>query len=152
MDILCTDKTGTLTRNELRVTDVRPMPGFDAARVLMLAALASSEGGQDPVDGAIRTAAGGKDAGDLPRLIKFVPFDPATKMSEATVAQSTGGTQRVVKGAFAAVVGLAPWPREYRHHPPLRGDDSRHAAAPVRPADRPCRSLVHLRAGVCEAA
>jgi H+-transporting ATPase len=107
MDVLCTDKTGTLTRNELRVTDVRPMPGFDAARVLMLAALASSEGGQDPVDGAIRTAAGGKDAGDLPRLIKFVPFDPATKMSEATVAQSTGGTQRVVKGAFAAVVGLA---------------------------------------------
>ena len=107
MDVLCTDKTGTLTRNELRVTDVRPMPGFDAARVLMLAALASSEGGQDPVDGAIRTAARGKDASDMPRLIKFVPFDPATKMSEATVAHSTGGTQRVVKGAFAAVVGLA---------------------------------------------
>ena len=107
MDVLCTDKTGTLTRNELKVTDVRPMPGFDAARVLMLAALASSEGGQDPVDGAIRTAARGKDASDMPRLIKFVPFDPATKMSEATVAHSTGGTQRVVKGAFAAVVGLA---------------------------------------------
>ena len=84
MDVLCADKTGTLTRNELKVTDVRPMPGFDRARVLELAALASSEGGQDPVDGAIRTAAGGKDAGDLPRLIKFVPFDPATKMSEAT--------------------------------------------------------------------
>ena len=110
MDVLCTDKTGTLTRNELRVTDVRPMPGFDAARVLMLAALASSEGGQDPVDGAIRTAARGKDAGDMLRLIKFVPFDPATKMSEATVAHSTGGTQRVVKGTFAAVVGLAPSP------------------------------------------
>ena len=107
MDVLCTDKTGTLTRNELKVTDVRPMPGFDTARVLMLAALASSEGGQDPVDGAIRTAARGKDASDMPRLIKFVPFDPATKMSEATVVHSTGGTQRVVKGAFAAVVGLA---------------------------------------------
>ena len=63
MDVLCADKTGTLTRNELKVTDVRPMPGFDRARVLELAALASSEGGQDPVDGAIRTAAGGKDAG-----------------------------------------------------------------------------------------
>ena len=107
MDVLCADKTGTLTRNELKVTDVRPMPGFDRARVLELAALASSEGGQDPVDGAIRTAAGGKDAGDLPRLINFVPFDPATKMSEATIGQSTGEIQRVVKGAFAAVVGLA---------------------------------------------
>jgi H+-transporting ATPase len=83
------------------------MPGFDRARVLELAALASSEGGQDPVDGAIRTAAGGKDADNLPRLIKFVPFDPATKMSEATIGQSAGEIQRVVKGAFAAVVGLA---------------------------------------------
>ena len=48
MDVLCADKTGTLTRNELKVTDVRPMPGFDEAHVLTLAALASSEGGQDP--------------------------------------------------------------------------------------------------------
>jgi H+-transporting ATPase len=107
MDVLCADKTGTLTRNALTVTNVRPMPGFNAARVLMLAALASSEGGQDPVDGAIRTAASAEDAGDMPRLIEFVPFDPATKMSEATVAVSGRGTQRVVKGAFAAVVGLA---------------------------------------------
>jgi H+-transporting ATPase len=111
MDVLCADKTGTLTRNALTVTNVRPMHGFDAARVLMLAALASSEGGQDPVDGAIRTAASGKNVGDLPRLIKFVPFDPATKMSEATVAVpgsgTPGGNQRIVKGAFAAVVGLA---------------------------------------------
>jgi H+-transporting ATPase len=107
MDVLCADKTGTLTRNALTVTNVRPMPGFDAARVLMLAALASSEGGQDPVDGAIRTAASSKNAGDMPRLIKFVPFDPATKMSEATAAVPGGGTQRIVKGAFAAVIGLA---------------------------------------------
>ena len=107
MDVLCADKTGTLTRNALTVTTVRPMPGFEEAHILALAALASSEGGEDPVDGAIRTAAGAKDIGDTPRLIKFVPFDPATKMSEATVAQSIGGTQRVVKGAFAAVVGLA---------------------------------------------
>ena len=110
MEVLCADKTGTLTRNELKVTDVRPMPGFDPARVLILAALASSEGGQDPVDGAIRVAATGKNTGDTPHLVKFVPFDPATKMSEATVADSgggtPGGTQRVVKGAFAAVVSL----------------------------------------------
>ena len=111
MDVLCADKTGTLTRNALTVTNVRPMSGFDAAQVLMLAALASSDGGQDPVDGAIRMAAGGKAVGDVPHLVKFVPFDPATKMSEATVAVSggglPGGTRRVVKGAVAAVIGLA---------------------------------------------
>src|SRR6202161_4305520 len=56
MDVLCADKTGTLTQNALTVTTVRPMPGFNEAHVLALAALTSSEGGQDPVDGAIRTA------------------------------------------------------------------------------------------------
>jgi H+-transporting ATPase len=59
MDTLCADKTGTLTENELAVTSIRPMPGFDVPRVLALAALASSDGGQDPVDGAVRKAAGG---------------------------------------------------------------------------------------------
>jgi len=56
IDVLCSDKTGTLTRNELSVTSVRPMPGFDDAIVLQIAALASSEGGQDSVDAAIRLA------------------------------------------------------------------------------------------------
>ena len=112
MDVLCADKTGTLTRNALTVTMVRAMPGFDEARVLSLAALANSNSGQDPVDVAIRAAGSGKSATDAPRIIKFVPFDPATRMSEATIADKTdgtpSGTQRVVKGAFAAVVGLVP--------------------------------------------
>jgi H+-transporting ATPase len=82
------------------------MAGFDAARVLALAALASSDGGQDPVDAAIRAAAG-KTTSDAQHLLTFTPFDPATKMSAATVADPIGGTQRVVKGAFAAIVGLA---------------------------------------------
>jgi H+-transporting ATPase len=56
VDVLCADKTGTLTRNALTVTTVRPMAGFDAARVLALAALASSDGGQDPVDAAIHSS------------------------------------------------------------------------------------------------
>jgi H+-transporting ATPase len=111
MDVLCADKTGTLTRNALTVTTVRPMPGFDEAHVLALAALASSDGGQDPVDAAIRTAASGKNNTDAPQLVTFVPFDPATKMSEATATDwgggAPGGTQRIVKGAFAAVIGLA---------------------------------------------
>jgi H+-transporting ATPase len=108
MNVLCADKTGTLTRNALTVTNVHAMPGFDEAHVLALAALASSDGGQDPVDGAIRSAARGKPISDAPKMIVFVPFDPATKMSEATVQDPGGVAQRVVKGAFAAVVGLAP--------------------------------------------
>jgi H+-transporting ATPase len=107
MNVLCADKTGTLTQNALTVTIVRPMPGFDEAHVLALAALASSDGGQDTVDGAIRSAALGEAVSDAPKLMKFVPFDPATKMSEATVDNPDGGTQRIVKGAYAVVVGLA---------------------------------------------
>ena len=112
MDILCVDKTGTLTRNELTVAAVHPMPGFDTAGILALAGLASSDGGQDPVDTAIRGAAIREaarphpDAG-TPKLLNFVPFDPATKMSEAAVAAPGGETARVVKGAFAVVVALA---------------------------------------------
>src|SRR5579863_8311996 len=83
-DVLCADKTGTLTQNALTVTTVHPMPGFGEATVLALAALASSEGGQDPVDGAIRTAAARRTVSDAPKLVNFVPFDPAKKTSEAT--------------------------------------------------------------------
>jgi len=107
MDVLCADKTGTLTRNELTVTTVRPMPCFDAAQVLKFGALASSDGGQDPVDVAIRAAARGEDTGDAARIVEFVPFDPASKTSEATVLDHAGGTQRVLKGACAVVADQA---------------------------------------------
>jgi H+-transporting ATPase len=110
IDVLCADKTGTLTRNELTVTAVHALSGFDEPHVLGLAALASSDGGQDPVDGAIRAAAAKSGAADLPKLSKFVPFDPATKMSEATAVDASGATVRAVKGAFAAVAALAPPP------------------------------------------
>jgi len=106
IEVLCADKTGTLTRNELKVTAVHPMPGFDESHVLGMAALASSDGGQDPVDAAIRSAASQAVASDLPKLSKFVPFDSATKMSEATAVDSGGATVRVVKGAFSAIMGL----------------------------------------------
>jgi H+-transporting ATPase len=107
MDVLCADKTGTLTRNELTVASTRALPGFDEAQALALAALASSDGGQDPVDAAIRAAAGGKANSDMPKLLKFTPFDPATKMSEATATDAAGHPQRIVKGAFAVVARLA---------------------------------------------
>ncbi len=103
LDILCSDKTGTLTRNELTLTSVLPEAGFDEAQLLAWAALASSDGGQDPVDMAIRAAAAKAPITDPARVTTFVPFDPATKMAEATVVDAKGATLRVVKGAYAAV-------------------------------------------------
>ena len=106
IDVLCADKTGTLTCNELTVAAVRTMSSLDESYVLGLAALASSVGGQDPLDAAIQSAAEKKISTDLPKLIKFIPFDPGTKMSEATAIDSSGATIRIVKGAFAAVAAL----------------------------------------------
>jgi H+-transporting ATPase len=108
MDVLCADKTGTLTRNELAVTEIRPMAGFDADQVLGLAALASSDGGQDPVDAAIRAAAAGNSVSDLPKLLRFVPFDPERKMSEAVALGTDGSQWQIAKGACAVIFGLTP--------------------------------------------
>jgi H+-transporting ATPase len=107
IDILCSDKTGTLTRNELAVISIHSMPGFDDGHVLALAALASSDGGQDPVDAAIRAAAALQPVRNEPKLINFLPFDPAVKRSEATVREASGAVAHVVKGAFAVVQGLS---------------------------------------------
>jgi H+-transporting ATPase len=111
IDVLCSDKTGTLTCNQLSVTSVRPMPGFDEAHVLGMAALASSDGGQDSVDAAIRSAALLKPVSGLPKLSRFVPFDPGKKISGATATDAKGEQQSIVKGAFTAVAGMtAPAP------------------------------------------
>jgi H+-transporting ATPase len=135
-DVLCADKTGTLTQNALTVTSVGAMPGFDQPHVLALAALASSDGGQDPVDGAIRAAAARKSISDAPKLGTFEPFDPAKKMSEATATDSTGSTQRIVKGAFAAVIGLAqPSPAGAALAKELEGKGFRILAVAVGPAN-----------------
>lgn len=107
MDVLCSDKTGTLTCNELTVQSVIPMSGSEQAHVLGLAALASAEGGQDPVDAAIRTAASKKPDTNTAKLLKFVPFDPANKMSEADAMSASGQNLRIVKGAYDTIMALA---------------------------------------------
>ncbi|HEY1203284.1 MAG: HAD-IC family P-type ATPase [Bryobacteraceae bacterium] len=136
IEVLCSDKTGTLTLNELKVTAVHPMPGFDGSHVLGMAALASSDGGQDPVDAAIRSAAAQAAASDLPKLSKFVPFDSATKMSEATAVDTSGATVRAVKGAFAAVVGLTqPSPDAFASAEQLEAQGFRVLAVAVGPPE-----------------
>ena len=115
IDVLCVDKTGTLTENALSVGEVRPLgEGHDAGEVLALAAAASSADGQDPVDGAIRiAAASGAHAGHW-TVTRFIPFDPGTKMAEAFLRDDAGGTLRVAKGAPAAIAAVAAMTGEAR--------------------------------------
>ena len=110
IDVLCSDKTGTLTMNELAVGAIRPLKaGYDAMDVLGFAALASSADGRDLIDTAVRKLwDNGNRAGCAPRqAATFKPFDPTAKMAEAT-AVDTGREIRIIKGAPAAVGALAP--------------------------------------------
>ena len=106
MDVLCADKTGTLTRNALSVAACRAMPGYTEVDVLAMAALASADGGADPLDAAIRAAAGVANPQGW-ALGAFTPFDPARKMSSATATDTAGKTVNIVKGALAAVAAIA---------------------------------------------
>jgi len=107
MDILCSDKTGTITENRLRVVDVRALAGHDASEVLDLAAAASDEATQDPIDLAILAAASTESGKPAPfQRTSFVPFDPATKRSEARVV-ADGHPLRIVKGAPRVIADLA---------------------------------------------
>lgn len=115
MDVLCADKTGTLTRNALEVIDVVAMPGFDRERALALAVLASSEADQDPIDAAIRAAAATAGRAASERLIRFVPFDPAAKTAEALATDREGREIRVIKGAFEVIAKLVRAPADARH-------------------------------------
>lgn len=110
IDVLCCDKTGTLTRNELAVGAICPVPaGYGEGDVLAFAALASSKEGEDPIDTAVRQAAAAHKTPDraLPTVVAFTPFDPAAKLAEAT-AIDQGREIRIIKGAPAAIAMFAP--------------------------------------------
>ena len=106
MDVLCTDKTGTITQNRLAVAQIFPVGNRSSEEVLRMAALASDAATQDPIDLAVLEAAQEKEAlNAIPHRIQFVPFDPATKRSEAIYEQPTGKL-RVIKGAPDALTSL----------------------------------------------
>ena len=105
MEVLCTDKTGTLTTNRLAVETLRAAAPFDDAHLLQVAAAASDAATQDPLDMAILEAMATHQLPALGAISSFVPFEPATKRSEAVVATTTGAL-RVVKGAPQVVAAL----------------------------------------------
>ncbi len=114
MDVLCSDKTGTLTRNEMEVVEVTPLDGLGRDSVLALAALASSEADPDPIDAAVWTAARAASPDMAERLMRFIPFNPATKSSEAIVVDQDGAERRVIKGAFEVISKTAALPDNAR--------------------------------------
>jgi H+-transporting ATPase len=110
MDILCSDKTGTITKNDLTVAEVTPFEGFTENDVLMLGDLGSREEDQDPIDSALIAKAKNIQAiaGSLSgyEIIAFKPFDPVSKSTEATVEDTHGNRFKVAKGAPQIILQL----------------------------------------------
>jgi len=107
MDVLCVDKTGTITENKLSVQEVEPSDSKSSDGILRLALFASDEATQDPIDLAIIKAANQRGIEEnLKSRRSFVPFDPSTKRSEAVILR--GGREiRVVKGEPSVIAKLA---------------------------------------------
>ncbi|WP_245817851.1 HAD-IC family P-type ATPase [Granulicella rosea] len=106
IDVLCVDKTGTLTANQLAVRSILSLNGFKDEQVMGIAALASSVGGEDAVDAAIRAASERKPSPNSLKLVAFTPFDPAKKIAAATATDANGNTMQIIKGAAATVESL----------------------------------------------
>jgi len=103
MDVLCADKTGTITMNKLFLEEEVPHNGFSEGDVLLYGALASKEANQDPIDIAFLIAAAEAHIPlDAYSKTEFVPFDPKTRMTEATISKA-GEKFFVVKGSFDTV-------------------------------------------------
>lgn len=105
MDVLCVDKTGTITKNQLAVTEVIPLEHASEPDVLFAGALASQEADLDPIDRAFLTAAKDRHVFDnFPKFkpISFSPFDAKTRRTEAVVEQN-GRRFRVMKGAVRTI-------------------------------------------------
>ena len=111
VEILCSDKTGTLTKNEISVATIKPFGVSNEESVILYGILASREEDQDAIDTAIIIK--GKDFKDLENKIqsynieKFTPFDPVIKRTEAVLKDSTGKSLKVAKGAPQVLLSLS---------------------------------------------
>jgi H+-transporting ATPase len=110
MDILCSDKTGTITKNELTVADVVPFDEFSANQVLLFASLASNADDQDAIDNAILEKSKGiseiNDSLKDYKIEDFKPFDPVHKRTQASVYNENNKAFDVSKGAPQVILSL----------------------------------------------
>lgn len=103
MNVLCADKTGTITMNKLSITNVMPLKEFTEQQVILYGALASQEANQDPIDLAFISMAKQQNLLDPSfRQKRFIPFDPKTRRTEALV-QKNSHSFKVMKGAVNVI-------------------------------------------------
>ena len=107
MDVLCSDKTGTLTQNRLTLGDIELFNAADAQEVLLAAALASREEDRDAIDEAVLQGLQDRERFMQFKQVKFVPFDPVHKRTEATVRDAAGQSLDVTKGAPQVIIEMA---------------------------------------------
>jgi H+-transporting ATPase len=106
VDVLCSDKTGTITSNHLAIADVAVIDeGSSRDQILRDAALTVEQDGDDPIDAAILAAVGQPVTGV--QVLEFDPFDADRKRAEAHVRDADGTEYRVAKGAVQAILDLA---------------------------------------------
>lgn len=106
MDVLCADKTGTITMNQLTISDVLSVGTYSKAEVILYGALASQEANRDPIDMAfISKAREMKLPINEYTVQTFSPFDPSTRRTEATIKHNDD-VLRVYKGAVKTITGL----------------------------------------------
>ncbi len=108
VDVLCADKTGTLTQNSLTLGTPFSFDSCTPVTVILNGALASRADNDDPIDRAVLGGLEDPKALQAYTVTHFKPFDPVHKRTEATVIGADGTTFKVTKGAAQIILALVP--------------------------------------------